>query len=201
MSIDWANVRTRLLQAEQSLTRIIHPDAATIRAAYHRRMLETADRRDAASVVAAKRVPVLVCLLGDERYGVELRELKRIDRLSDFAPIRGDRDGVLGVFAWQGEARTVLCLKQLLGLEKTTSVQLGDVILILSRPHEQVALRVDGTEKIVSLEDDSPSEHDALQGSDNRCTRHRTKEGINMIDMNALLQHPTFYGEGPGRVH
>jgi len=187
--IDWVEVRAKLQENERLLARALHPDGEVRRTVRRRRMLELA-RRGAPTKRAAPIASMLVGMVCDERYGFDLAELSHVGLLSNFTPIFSDVPAVLGVSAWRGDVRTVICLRAMLGLEPPPIAKIGDHTLFPRRLSNQVALRVDGIDRIVQVSDAIPGPGDADWVHTNPHIRGRTVDGVAMVDLNSLLGDP-----------
>ena len=194
-TIDWGEVRATLEANERALARAVNPDASAVGAVRRRRMVALAGR-GARTQSDDRRVSMLVCTLCGERYGIDLAELSHVGRLANVTAISSDAPGVLGVFAWRGEVRTLVCARAVLGLEPAPAARIGDYIVVPHRLHDEVALRVDGVEQIVSIAETSLAAPGEGQVHTNRFVRGRTADGIAVVDMASLLRASLFSGAG-----
>lgn len=144
-AIDWPAVHARLRMAREALERAEHPDEQRIRQVFRRR----------AQAFAASRVPirrpdirqVLSFMAGEERYGLELSALARVERLSGCSRLGGLPAHVTGVASIGGVIRPIHNLSVLL----TGAVAFASdpsYILMLSAAHQNIVFQVDRLEGV-----------------------------------------------------
>ena len=130
--VDWGLVRARVEAAGRELAE----DGASS-PARARDVLEQRARR-LARPLAIPPTNVLELLrfrLANEEYGIESRYVFEVFRLAELTPLPGAESPVFGVTAWRGELLTILDLRQVLGVSRSSLDDLSRVIVLgLERP-------------------------------------------------------------------
>ena len=93
---------------------------------------------------------LLTFCLGKEWYGVPLSQLREITKLPTITPVPGTPDYILGVAHHSGEILSVIDIKPLIGLDKTTFTEKSR-LLIPRTDDEPVGLVIETVQDIVEI--------------------------------------------------
>lgn len=126
-AIDWATVRARL--AASDLSRSATLDEAGRRAVLARRARRLAERRRE-EADSATLVTVLTLTIADERYAIDLAELREVVRPPRCTPVPGSGADCLGVVNIHGEITPVLDPSTLLGVTRSSGQAPGHLLLL-----------------------------------------------------------------------
>lgn len=136
--IDWTTVRTRLAASDLSKTSDI--DEARRRAILTRRAQRLADRRHGQA--GTVKIAVLTLMIGDERYAIDLADLREVARPPRCTPVPGCGPDMIGVVNIHGEITPVVDPAVLLGVRRSTGEAPGH-LLVLRTGQLRAALAVD----------------------------------------------------------
>jgi purine-binding chemotaxis protein CheW len=92
----------------------------------------------------------MVLRLGEERYGIETKDLAEVAPFAGCTPVPGSPPQFLGVVQLRGELRPVASLCRLIGVEESGDPA-SSVVLFLRRSGGQIGLRVDGVEDLLEI--------------------------------------------------
>jgi len=127
--IDWSSVRARLEQAAAATEEALNPSA--------KRAKEIMDNRARAlaQVPAPARpadayLDVVLFGLGKERYAIETRLVREVARLSDFTPIPGTPDFVLGITNLRGAVVAIIDSHRFFGIPRNGVTDLSRLIVL-----------------------------------------------------------------------
>lgn len=137
-TIDWADVKKRLAASEAALQAVMSPDADAIRQALDRR----ARRLAAAGSESADQADAIACLMmhvGRDRVAVEITWVEEVGRLLSCTAVPSASSHLCGIFAHNGEVRSVLDLGSL--LDRASSAVSRDGYFVHLR-HEDAEMRV-----------------------------------------------------------
>lgn len=196
--IDWEKVKSRLQQSQLSLEKALAPDEERLQTVYRVRAEQLARRR-LETRRAAETVPVLVVVLGSERYAIELDKLVAIHPFTDCTPLPGAPPELLGVVNLRGEIRSVVDLGRLLHLpdpempmNDKAERKTGYLLLLRCRELE-VAMRVDQVDTVQPFarrELSEPGEFDSPLPA--RFLKARSAERVLLLDVEMLFAEPLF---------
>ncbi|OGW18075.1 MAG: hypothetical protein A3G93_10005 [Nitrospinae bacterium RIFCSPLOWO2_12_FULL_45_22] len=93
---------------------------------------------------------LLTFCLGKEWYGVPLSQLREITKIPTITPVPGTPDYILGVAHHSGEILSVIDIKPLIGLDKTTFTEKSR-LLIPRTDDEPVGLVIETVQDIVEI--------------------------------------------------
>jgi|SRR3990172_2590986 len=93
---------------------------------------------------------LLTFCLGKEWYGVPLSQLREITKIPTITPVPGTHDYILGVAHHSGEILSVIDIKPLIGLDKTTFTEKSR-LLIPRTDDEPVGLVIETVQDIVEI--------------------------------------------------
>jgi chemotaxis signal transduction protein len=144
--------------------------------------------RALADSASQDELQVIVVVVGDERYGIELPDVAEVLPPVRLTPVPGAPPIFSGVINVHGEIRPVIDLKRLLGIE---AVENGDParVILLRWQGRELGLKVDRVEHIrkVACAD--------LQSTDNRDTdlsarylRGLTRDALMLLSTEALFR-------------
>jgi len=191
MAIEWGAVRQRLEDNERALLWANHPDEAAVRAVHRQRMIALSERRGCENL-ASRHNWILVCALGAEQYGFLIAGLLQVARLPAYTPMGSYRSCRLGVFAWHGDIRSVVCARSLFHLDEEVPTRVGDPIVFPKSLGGRSALRVDAFGEIISMDRENTPFLPEIDSSWSRYVRGRTHGGVNVVDLDAVTRHPIF---------
>ncbi len=85
---------------------------------------------------------ILICSIGDQRYGFDLAVVERSILALEITPIPNSPSHILGAINIHGQIMPVLSLRQLLGLPHKT-LSIDDHFVVCRDRHKPIALWVD----------------------------------------------------------
>jgi purine-binding chemotaxis protein CheW len=196
--LSWDRVRARLALADRALREVDVPDPAGARA-----LLEARARRLAVPLPQPPRpgelLDVVIFSLARERYAIETRVLREIVALTDYTPVPGAADFLVGVINLRGEILAVVDLRRFFNLpdrglgDQSRVLVLGmegkELGVLADSAHEVQRLRAD---QIISLPPAAPSGGRAY-------LRGVTEDALLVLDGERLLRDPRLIidqGEG-----
>jgi purine-binding chemotaxis protein CheW len=182
-TIDWDEVRRRVHESQLALERALNADAGRLEAVYRERADRLAGRRAQAGAPSGA-VRVLSFLLGEERYALAFADLAELLPFDGGTPIPGGPAELLGVVNVHGEIRSVVDLGRLLALPGRQADR-GGYVLLVRRAGREVALRVDGIERVELLAADQLAAPD----DDLRLVAALGPGRLRLLDTDALLGH------------
>jgi purine-binding chemotaxis protein CheW len=137
------------------------------------------------AAVSQSTLVVLVALLGDERYGVELVDVAEVLPALPITPVPGAKPVFAGVIQVHGEIRPVLDLRKLVGLGPGVTGGSARVILLRRRGRE-MGLKVDLAEGIRLVATEQVQLIEA--GSRSRYIAGITTDSLMLIAAEALFE-------------
>ena len=184
--IDWPSVRARLEQATAATDEALNP--SPMRA---KKIMD--DRARALARVLAPARPsdayldVVVFGLGKERYAIEARLVREVRRLSDFTPVPGTPEFVLGVTNLRGAVVAIIDLHRFFNIPRDGVTDLSRLIL-LGKVRGEFAILADEThsQTEIAIEDILPPPGD-VSGIGRGYVRGVTGEALIILDGMALL--------------
>ncbi len=131
---------------------------------------------------------VLVFVLGDERYALELEELSGVFPFHNYTPVPKSDKMICGIINIRGELRCVVELSSLLGLDTPGGDEAG-YILILKK--SKLGLRVHGIDQILYVRkkdaaDIKKKDHFVLAQYGNAVFQ----ENVVLLNSAKLMSHP-----------
>lgn len=186
MAIDWLKARSHVAESERTAC-TGRPELKDFRKVLRERRRRLAAGRGEREAIG-RRVSLLVCTLAGERYGFETAGLLQVVQLPAVTAIRGGVRGLLGVFSWGGELRSIHCARRALGLDGVSRIEVGDYVLIPRISGGGTALRVDVVNEIVQAAETAidPWGPEGKGGSEH--VRGRTRDGVSVVDLASLLR-------------
>jgi purine-binding chemotaxis protein CheW len=147
---------------------------------------------------AGETIGMVVLVVGDERYGVEVQDVQEIEPLDKLTPIPGTPAFWTGVVNLRGSMYPVLDIERYLGLPFSEGVENPKVALV-SRAGLSVGLLVDEVaeiRKVRSSEIGPP----VVDGNSTKAevVRGVTPDMLSVLDLEALLSDPALVIEDDG---
>jgi len=188
-TISWDRTRARLAAAEQMAREAMQPSPARSRA-----LLETRARQLANPLPEEARpgelLDVVVFSLARERYALESRVLREIVRLTDFTPVPGAADFLVGVTNLRGAILPVVDLRRFFGLPDRGLTDQSRV-LVLGQDRPDVGVLADETHELASVRADGIFAPSATAPSGGRAyIRGFTADAVVVLDGEKLLRDP-----------
>src|SRR5690606_11758396 len=134
--------------------------AEQLQAVYRRRAIRLAERQRRA-VSGSPQIAILVFLLGEERYGLELSGVVQVFPALACTPVPGGPLPLLGISNFHGEVRSVIDFRRLVHLAanevdspdtRSGSNHASGYLLLLRSANGEFALRVEQVESIHHLD-------------------------------------------------
>ncbi|MBI4249302.1 MAG: chemotaxis protein CheW, partial [Elusimicrobia bacterium] len=184
--IDWEQIKRRLAEAEKNLAASLEFDERRKKDLLQRRAEYFAARRDAPTGAEETR-SVMVFLLGNERYAVELQRLRQVISPDNLTPVPGSPPGMLGVMNFGGEVGTIWSLAHLLNLPKAESG--AERHVIVPRAGFDAGFLVDYVEERREIDAGETLSADEMEGTlPSRFLKSLTRDKIHLLDMEAILE-------------
>jgi len=138
---------------------------------------------------SGETIGMVVLAVGDERYGVEVKDVQEIEPLDKITPIPGTPAFWTGVVNLRGSMYPVLDIERYLGLPASEEVESPKVALV-SRNGLSVGLLVDEVPEIrqVKVADIGPPVADGSSKAE--VVRGVTPDMLSVLDLEALLSDP-----------
>jgi purine-binding chemotaxis protein CheW len=182
VAVDWQEIRDRLSRATTAfeVAQITSPERA--RQILDERARELA-RPSANMLAPTTSLSVLVFALGNEQYAIEARHVREVIRFTDFAPVPGVPDYVIGLANLRGEIITVFDLQRLFGLTSHgLSARLH--MIVCGETQAEFGVVADAVEGVIEV---SISEFVAEPAFVERnCLRGITRTALVVLDATAL---------------
>jgi chemotaxis signal transduction protein len=161
--IDWKEVHRRIARSEALLEEALTPVPRRVEEILGRRAARLARRPAEYSASPALRVMVL--RLGEERYGIETKELAEVTPLTGCIAVPGSMPHILGVIQLRGELCAVASLCKLIGVAETGDGA-SSVVVFLRSAAGRIGLRMDGVEELLEVRPEElvPAEGKYLKG-------------------------------------
>lgn len=140
---------------------------------------------------AKKTFRVLVFLLGDENYCVDVREAKEVIKMPETTRVPNTPSFVMGVTNFRGEILSIIDLHYFFGVERKGKTRDARVI-VTDVTQEKVGLMVDGVKDTLEIEEDRLQETlPTLRGKLAAYTRGQIPMGQDILiylDLEKILQ-------------
>jgi chemotaxis signal transduction protein len=180
-AIDWGAVRERLRASERELEQVLTPSPQRIEEAYKQRAAQLASL-ELKCEPAAPGVPVVVFLLGQESYAIEMRELAEVVPFTRCVPVPDGSRQFLGVIHLRGELRAVLDLQNLVGAGGGLQSETG-FVLLLRRPGKEIGLKVDQIEELRQIRPE-----DLLSGPRGEFGKRLASGALVLLSVDAVIE-------------
>lgn len=139
-------------------------------------------------------IGMVVLVVGDERYGVEVQDVQEIEPLDKLTPIPGTPAFWTGVVNLRGSMYPVLDIERYLGLPPSEGVENPKVALV-SRASLSVGLLVDEVAEIRKVRSSEIGPPVADGSSKAEVVRGVTPDMLSVLDLEALLSDPALVVE------
>jgi purine-binding chemotaxis protein CheW len=190
-TFDWAGVRRRLARA---LAAAEAGDRLTPERA--RALLEERARalaRPPAATSDAGVLHLVTFALANERYGIEARHVRAVARLSDYTPVPGAPDFLLGVMNLRGEVLAVVDLRKFLGAAVRGVSDLSRV-LVLGADRAEFGILADEAHEVRPLAADAVLDPPAsVAGIGREYLLGVTADALIILDGAVLLRDPRLF--------
>lgn len=137
---------------------------------------------------------MVVLVVGDERYAVEVQDVQEIEPLDKVTPIPGTPAFWTGVVNLRGSMYAVLDIERYLGLPASPAVENPKVALV-SRAGLSVGLLVDEVSEIRKVRSSEIGPPVAEGSSKAEVVRGVTPDMVSVLDLEALLSDPALVVE------
>lgn len=185
-AIDWDEIRQKMSRAELAMEEADRPTAQKAREIMRERALKLS-QSSWVSETAGVRVEVLVFELGGDRFALETGYILEVFPLTNFTPVPGVPDFMVGVTPYRGEILALIDLRKLLGLEVKGVTDLSR-ILVLGAKRAQCGILVDKAHEVILLQpEEMIDQQPAVTGIEGKCLRGVTRGGLIVIDGNGIL--------------
>jgi len=143
---------------------------------------------------SGETISLVVLVVGDERYGVEVQDVQEIEPLDKITPIPGTPAFWSGVVNLRGSMYAVLDIERYLGLPASDGAEHPKVALV-SRGGISVGLLVDEVAEIRQVRSSEIGPPLADGSSKAEVVRGVTPDMLSVLDLEALLADPTLVVE------
>jgi purine-binding chemotaxis protein CheW len=126
--------------------------------------------------------------LADERYAIETRYVREVVRLTDYTPVPGAPEFLVGVINLRGEILAVVDLRKLLGVEQRGVTDLSRV-LVLGGERAEFGVLADMADEVLALRTEEVHEPPAsVAGIGREYLRGVTAAALIVLDGGVLLE-------------
>jgi purine-binding chemotaxis protein CheW len=154
---------------------------------FRQRAQQLAQRRSN-EAIPIKRTPVIVFRLGNERFGIELSQLKQVFPRGPITPLPGASGFLLGVANFNGSLCSVIDLGELLNVPQAVSD--AGYIILAHADGKQLGLWTETLEGVWQLDLERLSAVDAATfNPTGGFVRGTTDDRIQVIDAKSLIEH------------
>jgi purine-binding chemotaxis protein CheW len=182
---DWKAARQRLdkaIAATEGATRL---SPAKARAVMDERALALA--RVPQQEAAGGLLELVVFALGSERYAIETRHVREVVRFTDFTPLPGAPDFLVGITNLRGHILAVVDLRKFFGVAVRGLTDLSRVI-VLGEERSEFGVLADSASEVVTLRlEDVSVSPDSVAGVAREYLRGVTSD-LMVLDGTVLLQ-------------
>ena len=186
----WQDLKQRLQQS--SLATMADPSRTAQRKqeVYRQRAIRFASR-DASARVDAAHVPTLVFALGDQHFGIPLRQVAQVYPTRSLTPVPRVPSWVLGIASFDNQIRSVIGLAELLETPCQANPSGGHVLLVRGA-ESAVAVQVDHVDEIQSIDFGQLSAVDeSARAARARFARGVTPQHVVILCADALVAQTT----------
>jgi purine-binding chemotaxis protein CheW len=186
-AIDWQQIRQRLAKATTATEEAAHLSPERARAVLAERARALA-RVSGRAVPSADLVHVATFALGNERYGIETRYVREVVRFTDYTPVPGTPDFLVGLTNLRGEVLAVIDLRKFLGVARQEVTDLARLI-VLGDQHAEFGVLADAAHEVLPLRFDEIHEPPAsVAGIGREYLRGVTPDALIVLDGAVLLR-------------
>ncbi|MEW5703567.1 MAG: chemotaxis protein CheW [Pseudomonadota bacterium] len=185
-SIDWQTVRAHVKRAEIALKEALNPSPERAKA------IMDARARALSQVPAPARPPgvgvdVVLFGLGKECYAIEARFVREVVRFSDYAPVPGTPEFIVGVTNLRGVSLAVVDLRRFFNVPQKGVTDLSRIIVLGTTQVEFGILADEAHGQIELTVNDILPVPDEVSGIGRAYLRGVTGEALIILDGAALL--------------
>ena len=185
--IDWDEIRQKMNRAELAMEEAVHPTAEKARKIMGERALKLS-QASLKPESAEAGLEVLVFELGDERYALETGTILEVFPLTNFTPVPGVPDFLVGVTPYRGEILALIDLRKLFGMEVKGVTDLSRIV-VLGEKRARYGILVDKAREVILLQpDEILGQRPHLSGLDAKYFRGVTRDALIVIDGAGLLK-------------
>jgi purine-binding chemotaxis protein CheW len=183
----WQQVRQRLARAVAGTEESLRLSPERARAVMDERARSLA-RVPAEAPRAAEVLQLAVFTLADERYGIETRFVREVVRLTDYTPVPGAPDFLVGVTNLRGEILAVIDLRKFLAVAARGVTDLSRV-LVLGGERAEFGVLADTADEVLALRaDDVHEPPGSVAGIGREYLRGVTAAALIVLDGGVLLR-------------
>jgi purine-binding chemotaxis protein CheW len=198
-TVDWAAVRERLEHAQAATEGALRLSAERAREVLDERARALA-RAPAEERSAGETVEVVRFALADERYALEAKYVRGIARLTDFTPVPGTPEFILGVTSLRGEILAVVDLRRFFEVKTKGLTDLSRLI-ILGLERAEFGVLADAAQDVVSLPVEELLEPpESVAGVGKEYVKGVTKDALIVLDAAVLLKDERLFVKQDGRA-
>jgi purine-binding chemotaxis protein CheW len=184
--IAWQQVRKRLARALTATEESLELSPERARAVMEERARALA--RVPAEARAAEVLQLAVFTLANERYGIETRFVREVVRLTDYTPVPGAPEFLVGVINLRGEILAVIDLRKFLGVAPRGVTDLSRVV-VLGGERAEFGVLADTADEVLALRTDEVHEPPGTVTGIGREYLHGiTAAALIVLDGSVLLQ-------------
>jgi purine-binding chemotaxis protein CheW len=183
----WQQLRRRLAQAIAATEESLQLSPERARAVMQERARSLA-RLPAEPERTAGVMQLAVFTLADERYAIETRFIREVVRLTEYTPVPGGPEFLVGVINLRGEILAVIDLRKFLGVAPQGVTDLSRV-LVLGGERAEFGILADTADEILTLRTDQLHEPPAtVAGIGREYLRGVSAAALIVLDGTVLLQ-------------
>jgi purine-binding chemotaxis protein CheW len=184
---DWREFHERLARAQQALAEAERTAPERARVILQDRARALA-RAPAPAPQAGEVLDVVVFILAGESYAVEAAYVREAVRLTDYTPVPGVPDFLVGVINLRGEIVAVIDLRKFFGMAARGVTDLSRV-LVLGAGRAEFGILADAAHEVMALRKEAILEPPAsLTGAGREYLRGVTEDALIVLDGATLLQ-------------
>ena len=184
-AVDWQAIHEKLARASLSARAVAELSPERTRQILEQRACELACPPVETSVGAS--IDVLAFRLGNEQYGIETRYVREVLRFTDFAPVPGVPDYVIGVANLRGEIIAVFDLQRLFQLA-SQGLPARSHVIVCGELQPEFAIVTDSVQEVTDLPLADLVSEPLFAGERGRdCIRGVTRTALVVLDGAALL--------------
>jgi purine-binding chemotaxis protein CheW len=190
--IDWKKVHERLARARTATEEALRLSPERARQVMEERA-RTLARVTMEAPNAAEVIEVVRFGLANERYAIETPYLREVIRFTDYTPIPGAPDFLVGLLNLRGEILAVFDLRKFFGIVDKGVTDLSRVI-VLGGERSEFGVLADTVHEVMTLRNTEVFEPPgSVAGIAREYLRGVTKDGLIVLDGKALLQASRFH--------
>jgi len=149
VNTDWQKIKSDLETARENLQKGWDPSGLEKEKVLEARTRELAGEEEDGKQ-AEEHIDIVLFLLASEHYGIELKHVREVYPLRDFASLPGTPPFVMGLINQRGQIQTVIDIKKFFNLPEKGISDLNKVILVHT-PGMEVGILADTVEGIRSV--------------------------------------------------